>query len=184
MVLRRLLWISIISLFVSGCSPNQEPVKDLEVGIKETSDTKQLPKPSRLAIHSNAVDDASGMTPTILDKFCWEEDKEPCDITPNDPKELQDEQRWPFLVNPEEKLWFHYNNVTDDLPYPDEIALTQFSSKEPAGVEVEIIGDHDEEFQAPSKPGKYYYRVHMEWTKELIGEAYYAFHLVVRKEEK
>lgn len=166
-----------------GCSPDEAQ----DDGVKEHSESIETTSMPSLYIHRH---EKSSLHDTnfhaVLDRYCWKESIEDTCASPSNPKELL-EGRAPLIVTPEEYVWFHYNNRNEGLPYPDKVTFTQFSGKEETGMEVEVLGEYAQdmqEIQTPNERGRYYYLVHMEWTgtEDLIGEAYYAFTILVRGE--
>jgi len=186
LILKRIVWILfIVTLFVLGCSS----VKDQEGGIKVPSESAWANSKSPSDLFIGQRDDEMELIQAPLETYCWKKTKEDhCSLTPDHPKETLEGWK-PLLVTPGEHLTFFYDNITDNLPYPDEITFTQFRVTEEEGEEVDIfVTDYDHETQerqiieAPAEPGKFYYLVHLQWNEELNGEAYYAYTTYVREE--
>lgn len=186
-IMSRLLWILVISIvLVIGCSPGGG-AKNEDEPENEAETTWTRNPPSIHIGEPNDPEASFAQFTAIVDKFCYETDADdPCNLSPIDPQEVienEDPIRKPSFVTPGEEIIFNYYPARDHPPHPDEITITQFRSNEDSGVEVEIFGEDDNKIQAPDEEGKYFYRIHMEWTGEFIGEAYYTFHYFVKEED-
>lgn len=164
-------------LFLFGCTPGGE-----QEGENNNSNPSTWKKST--ASLSIIPQNESTAYMTRMDKFCWEEDhEEPCNLTPSNPRELAEDMK-PILLPKQEEIGLHHDYLTSDLPEPDQFTVTQYRPGDEEDTEIEVIkeGRDYPKFLAPKEAGKYYYLVHIQWTEERIGEAYYAFSFTVRSD--
>lgn len=174
----RFIAILLLSFLVLlGCTPGED-----QDGEKENSNTNTW-KSSSVDLNVIPENDNTAYM-TRLDKFCWEKDhEEACNLSPRDPRDIAEDLP-PILVSKNEEIGLHHDYLTQDLPEPDHYTVTQFGPGDEEGIQVEVIKEGKErpKILAPKEPGKYYYLVHIEWTEEEVGEAYYAFYFTVRND--
>ncbi|SHF71206.1 hypothetical protein [Ornithinibacillus halophilus] len=67
-------------------------------------------------------------------------------------------------------------DVPDLVTNPDKVKVVQFKGDEEK--EIEVIDKRS--MIAPMEEGKYFYSLKLEWDSELVGQAYFAFSILVR----
>ncbi|SHF71065.1 hypothetical protein [Ornithinibacillus halophilus] len=178
---RLVLVLLLIGIFsVVGCSNDEEesPTPEKEEETEQSDETTWKEPPP----HVFGDSENGGNFMAIRDTYCWgEEDGEACTRTPKHPSETTEGIR-AMVVSKGEKINYSINIMPGSLPNPNQMVVTQFYLNEEEG---EVIGsvEHDwvGEFEAPEEGGRYHYIIHAKWDGEVVGEAYYAFSMIVKE---
>lgn len=177
---RFLLILLIVSAYLIGCSSNNSNDDNSE-NTQESTWSKSV---ANLQVYSS-VDVNADAKVAVIDKYCWErEEGDKCKITPRDPRDIAEDPNGDrtLFVKKGDIVSLHLDYLTQELPKPDEVFITQYTLKDEQGEQIEVIlNDYNQpKITAPEEPGKYYYTVHFKWQEEAVGEAYYAFYFRVR----